>query len=104
MCTTRRPRPWNLSRGRRHSFWPRGAATSPRARSPLRMVSRVVFLFFLLVCASGYVSPPVALAMGLVFGLAFPHPYSSAAKKFSRFLLQASGVGLGVGMNPHEVG
>ncbi len=74
----------------------------PRARS-LRMVSRVVFLFFLLVSASGYVSPPVALAMGLVFGLVFSHPYGSGAKKFSRFLLQASVVGLGFGMNLHEV-
>jgi uncharacterized integral membrane protein (TIGR00698 family) len=76
---------------------------SPRARS-LRMVSRVVFIFFfLLVSASGYVSPPVALAMGLVFGLAFPHPYGNAAKKFSRFLLQASVVGLGFGMNLDDV-
>jgi uncharacterized integral membrane protein (TIGR00698 family) len=48
-------------------------------------------------------SPPVALAMGLVFGLALPHPYGSEAKKFSKFLLQASVVGLGFGMNLHQV-
>src|SRR5712692_7851772 len=67
------------------------------------MLPRIVFLLCLLVSASGLVSPPVALAMGLVFGLIFPHPYGGEAKKFSKFLLQASVVGLGFGMNLHEV-
>src|SRR5271169_723976 len=67
------------------------------------MVSKVVFLLLLLISASSLVSPPVALAAGLVFGLLFPHPYSSQAKSLSKFLLQASVVGLGFGMNLHEV-
>jgi uncharacterized integral membrane protein (TIGR00698 family) len=67
------------------------------------MLPRIVFLLCLLVSASGFVSPPVALAMGLVFGLALPHPYGDEAKKFSRLLLQASVVGLGFGMNLHQV-
>jgi len=67
------------------------------------MLPRIVFLLCLLVSASGFVSPPVALAMGLVFGLAFPHPYDRQAKKFSKVLLQASVVGLGFGMNLHQV-
>jgi uncharacterized integral membrane protein (TIGR00698 family) len=41
--------------------------------------------------------------MGLVFGLAFPHPYGNQAKKSSKFLLQTSVVGLGFGMNLHQV-
>ena len=57
----------------------------------------------LLVSASGFVSPPVALAKGLVFGLLLPHPYGREANKFSKFLLQASVVGLGFGMNLHQV-
>ena len=69
----------------------------------LRMLPRIVFLLCLLVSASGFVSPPVALAMGLVFGLALPHPYGREAKRLSKFLLQASVVGLGFGMNLHEV-
>src|ERR1700693_480850 len=68
-----------------------------------RMLPRIVFILCLLVSASGFVSPPVALAMGLVFGLAFPHPDGDEAKKFSKFLLQASVVGLGFGMNLHQV-
>ena len=67
------------------------------------MLPRIVFLLCLLVSASGFVSPPVALAMGLVFGLTFLHPYGDEAKKFSRFLLKASVVGLGFGMNLHQV-
>lgn len=68
-----------------------------------RMLPRIVFLFCLLVSASGFASPPVALTMGLVFGLALPHPYGQASKVLSRFLLQASVVGLGFGMNLHQV-
>jgi uncharacterized integral membrane protein (TIGR00698 family) len=67
------------------------------------MLPRIIFILCLLVSASGYVSPPVALAMGLVFGLLLPHPYGGEAKKFSKFLLQASVVGLGFGMNLHQV-
>ena len=48
-------------------------------------------------------SPPVALALGLLFGLSLPHPYGEEAKKSSRYLLQASVVGLGFGMNLHQV-
>jgi uncharacterized integral membrane protein (TIGR00698 family) len=67
------------------------------------MLPRAVFLLCLLVSATGYVSPPVALAIGLAFGLLFPHPWREEAQKFSKFLLQASVVGLGFGMNLHEV-
>ena len=48
-------------------------------------------------------SPPVALAMGLVFGLLLPHPYGNEAKRISKYLLQSSVVGLGFGMNLHQV-
>src|SRR5438270_10534872 len=67
------------------------------------MLPRILFLLSLLVSASGFVSPPVALAMGLAFGLVFPHPYGRQANRFSKFLLQASVVGLGFGMNLHQV-
>ncbi|MGD0570071.1 MAG: putative sulfate exporter family transporter [Candidatus Sulfotelmatobacter sp.] len=67
------------------------------------MLPRIIFLLCLLVSASGFVSPPVALALGLAFGFALPHPYGSEAKKVSKYLLQASVVGLGFGMNLHQV-
>ncbi len=72
------------------------------------MIQKSVFFLGLAAAASGFASPPVALALGLIFGLGFSsfglaHPYSTGARKLSRFLLQASVVGLGFGMNLHEV-
>ena len=63
----------------------------------------IVFFVGLILSASGLLSPPVALAAGLLFGLTLSHPYPAQAKRMSRFLLQASVVGLGFGMNLHEV-
>ncbi|MGA2416082.1 MAG: putative sulfate exporter family transporter [Candidatus Sulfotelmatobacter sp.] len=67
------------------------------------MFSRIVFLLCLAGSASGFVSPPIALALGLAFGLAFPHPHGDAARSVSKYLLQASVVGLGFGMNLQQV-
>jgi len=67
------------------------------------MLPRVIFILCLLVSSSGFVSTPVALVIGLVFGLLFPHPYSRQTKAASKYLLQASVVGLGFGMNLHQV-
>ncbi len=67
------------------------------------MIPKAAFLLGLALAASGLVSPPVALAVGLLFGFSFPHPFDQSAKKLSRYLLQASVVGLGFGMNLHDV-
>jgi len=67
------------------------------------MIPKILFILGVLLAASGYVSPPIALALGLVFGLSVRHPFSKESKKLSRYLLQASVVGLGFGMNLHEV-
>jgi len=57
-----------------------------------------------LICAaSGFLSPPVALVVGLIFGLTFTHPYSADSGELAKFLLKASVVALGFGMNLHEV-
>ena len=52
---------------------------------------------------SGFVSPPIALARGLAFGQLFRHPFPRESAQWSKYLLQASVVGLGFGMNLHEV-
>src|SRR5437588_273162 len=67
------------------------------------MISKVFFFFGLLCAASGLASPPVALAMGLAFGLVFTHPFPRESARFSKFLLQASVVGLGFGMKLQAV-
>jgi uncharacterized integral membrane protein (TIGR00698 family) len=62
-----------------------------------------IFFVGLIIAASGFISTPLALLAGLIYGLLFPHPYRLAARKLSAFLLQASIVALGFGMNLHEV-
>jgi uncharacterized integral membrane protein (TIGR00698 family) len=66
-------------------------------------VSKNIFFIGLILAASGLLSPPVALACGLVYGFSFIHPFSIEAKHLSKFLLQASVVGLGFSMNLHQV-
>lgn len=51
-------------------------------------------------CAS-WVTPPVALFLGLVYALTCGQAYPKFNKKFSKMLLQYSVVGLGFGMNLH---
>ncbi len=67
------------------------------------MLSKIVFIAGLVLACSGFVSPPIALVMGLVFGLTLPHPYHGLSRKWSKYLLQASVVGLGFGMNLQQV-
>jgi uncharacterized integral membrane protein (TIGR00698 family) len=67
------------------------------------MIPTILFLLALGFAASGWASPPLALAIGLAFGLLFKSPFAAPAAKCSRVLLQASVVGLGFGMNLHDV-
>jgi len=62
-----------------------------------------IFFIGLVIAASGLISTPLALLAGLIYGLSFPHPYHVDSQKLSAFLLKASIVGLGFGMNLHEV-
>ena len=66
-------------------------------------VTKNVFFIGLILAASGLVSPPIALAGGLIYGFSFVHPFHLEAKKLSKLLLQASVVGLGFGMNLQQV-
>ena len=67
------------------------------------MDKRLFFFVGVIVCASGLISPPFALLAGLIYGLAVANPFHAEGKSLSKFLLQASVVGLGFGMNLHEV-
>ncbi|HJZ63281.1 MAG TPA: putative sulfate exporter family transporter [Candidatus Acidoferrum sp.] len=67
------------------------------------MNPKIIFFILLILSATGFISPPIALCAGIIFGLAVTHPYSADSKALSKFLLQASIVALGFGMNLHEV-
>jgi uncharacterized integral membrane protein (TIGR00698 family) len=64
---------------------------------------KTLFFAGLIISASGHISPPIALTVGIIFGLSVAHPLPADSKDLSRFLLQASVVALGFGMNLHEV-
>jgi uncharacterized membrane protein YadS len=65
--------------------------------------TKLLFFAGLILCASGLVSPPLALAIGLVYGFAFENADNPGGKNLTKYLLQASVVGLGFGMDLHEV-
>lgn len=59
-------------------------------------------LFILLLVVSFFVTPAVALFLGILLSLTIGVPYSKLTKKVSKYLLQISVVGLGFGMNLHQ--
>ena len=59
----------------------------------------IIFFVAILFCLSGFASPPIALAIGLVMALTIGHPYIELNHKATKILLQASVVGLGFSMN-----
>ena len=67
------------------------------------MFPKILYFCCLLVIVSPWSSPPLALAIGLAFGLLVHNPYAKQTKALTKTLLQASVVGLGFGMNLSEV-
>ena len=65
--------------------------------------SKTLFFVGLILCATGVLSPPVALLLGLAYGFLFVHPFYAESRNLSKFLLQASVVGMGFGMNLQQV-
>src|SRR5713226_3321551 len=64
---------------------------------------KTIFVLALALSFTGLFSPPIALTLGILFGLTFPHPYINESRGIARTLLQSSVVALGFGMNLHEV-
>ena len=65
--------------------------------------SKAVFFIGLILAASGYITPPIALVGGLIYGFSVDHPLKKESAALSKFLLQASVVLLGFGLNLHQV-
>jgi uncharacterized integral membrane protein (TIGR00698 family) len=66
-------------------------------------MTRNLFFVGIILAASGLLSPPLALGAGLAYGLLLTHPYHLDSKQLAKFLLQASVVCLGFGMNLGEI-
>ena len=67
------------------------------------MRSKILFVVGLVFCLTPWAPPPLALVVGLVFGAIATHPYPGESRQISKYLLQAAVVGLGFGMNLHQV-
>ncbi len=64
---------------------------------------KVLFTILIFACLTPYVSPPIALILGLVFALVADHPYPKQTSRATKILLQVSVVLLGFGMNLDKV-
>src|SRR5436309_1701486 len=56
-------------------------------------VPKIIFVLALALSFTGLLSPPIALTVGIVFGLSFPHPYINESRGIARTPLQSSVVG-----------
>ena len=67
-----------------------------------RKLQVFLFVILIIVCISGYVSPPIALLLGLVVANTSGHPFIEYNHKATSLLLQFAVVGLGFGMNVND--
>lgn len=91
---------------------PKKNASIPGPNPSLRSIAKPFYWLLLIVCAFPFeyifgkdfqlITPPIALFIGLIFAFVFGTPCPKANKKISKYLLQASVVGLGFGMNLTE--
>ena len=71
------------------------------------MIQKIIYIILILlivfpteICGQTHlITPAIALFLGLAFALTLKNPYPKFNKKASKYLLQASVVGLGFGMN-----
>ena len=62
-------------------------------------VRKIVFFLLIIACLTPFVSPPIALALGLILAFTIGNPFSAETQKITNYLLQFSVVLLGFGMN-----
>ena len=60
---------------------------------------KIIFILLTVLCLSGFISPPIALLLGLVVANLSGHPFLELNHKATTILLQLSVIGLGFGMN-----
>ena len=60
---------------------------------------KVVFFLLILACLTPFVSPPIALALGLILAFTIGNPFAEQTTKVTRILLRSSVILLGFGMN-----
>jgi len=69
---------------------------------PKKKYQKIIFIIAGLFCLTPFVSPPIALLIGLMIALFIGHPYLRFNNRATQILLKISVVGLGFGMNIHS--
>lgn len=64
------------------------------------ILERTLYVFLFI--SAAFLSPAIALFIGILFALLFANPYPKVGKKASKYMLQVAVVGLGFGMNLHQ--
>ena len=57
------------------------------------------YLLLAFICLTPWITPPIALFLGLTFAFTLGSPFPVFTKKASKYLLQIAVIGLGFGMN-----
>ena len=60
---------------------------------------KIIFFLGVILCITNYVTPALALLMGVLIAQFIGHPYSSKNSKATSYLLKTSVIGLGFGLN-----
>jgi uncharacterized integral membrane protein (TIGR00698 family) len=60
---------------------------------------QLIFIILIFLCLTPWITPPMALLMGLIVAQFIGHPFLHLNQKATHLLLQVSVVGLGFGMN-----
>ena len=68
----------------------------------LKKYNSYYYLLLAFLCLTPWITPPIALFLGLAFALTLGSPFPVFNRKASKYLLQIAVVGLGFGMNLHE--
>lgn len=67
---------------------------------PIKNITqKIIFLIVAIVSLLPFISPAIALLMGLILAQVMEHPYAAASQKATHLLLKISVIGLGFGMN-----
>ncbi len=59
----------------------------------------LIYLAAIVACTMPFIDTPIALLLGILLAQTVKHPFHATSKKLTHWLLQASVVGLGFGMN-----
>src|SRR5258708_12750204 len=65
--------------------------------------AKIIFVVALALSFTGWLSPPIALTVGILFGLSFKHPYMGESRGVARTLLQCSVLPLGSPITLHQL-